>query len=115
MTEVALDMFMEDQFRNKTSNVFSTHVPLLSRTMLKARSAIVRANALVDKTDHHAASHFDGETFEAGQARLRELRALVINSLEGGNVSQSQEALGQALHGVQDFYAHTYVSPHLMP
>lgn len=80
----------------------------LTATMARARDQIANANALVDETDeHNAPSHFDGESFEDGQARLIDLRKKAKASLKTGDGFAARQYVGQALHTVQDFYSHT--------
>ena len=83
-------------------------VTYITTTLAKARDQIADANALVDDTDeHNAPSHFDGESFEDGQARLVDLRKKAKAALKAGDATLARQAVGQALHTVQDFYSHT--------
>ncbi len=51
--------------------------------------------------------HFDSETFFDGQLRLQEIRQNVRALAFVGNFESAQEQLGQGLHSVEDFYAHS--------
>ncbi|KAK6407710.1 hypothetical protein LTR95_018509, partial [Oleoguttula sp. CCFEE 5521] len=61
-----------------------------------------------DETDaHNAPSHFDGESFPAGQDRLSALRLETKLGLAAGDATRGRRALGQALHTIQDFHSHS--------
>lgn len=79
----------------------------LSRSMRRARDRIAAANAAVDQDQFHSALHFDGESFPEGQARLIALRGQVLVRLAAGDAAAARDALGGALHTVQDYYAHS--------
>lgn len=81
--------------------------PTLTRSMKKAMKQIVEANEKVDKDQKTSAKHFDGESFPEGQARLLELLRDIQNALNRDNAEGAREALGQALHTIQDFYSHS--------
>jgi von Willebrand factor A domain-containing protein 7 len=69
---------------------------------------IVKANGFTDLYEVLSKSaHFDSEDFSGGQKRLGEKIAAIIDSLNKGKISKAREALGQALHAVQDFYSHS--------
>jgi von Willebrand factor A domain-containing protein 7 len=69
---------------------------------------IVTANGYTDKWEVFSSSaHFDDEDFSGGQKRLAQKIADIIASLNAGKISKAREALGQALHAVQDFYSHS--------
>lgn len=54
--------------------------------------------------------HFDNEEFLKGTTRLVELKRYIIGQITNPlfpNRANAQNALGQALHTIQDFYAHT--------
>jgi hypothetical protein len=78
-----------------------------TRSMWDARKEVVEANAAVDDDQEHSALHFDGENFEGGQLRLQRLRSLTAQRLRADQPAKAREALGQALHTLQDFYTHT--------
>lgn len=75
--------------------------------MRRARDRIVDANAAVDGDQFHSALHFDGESFPEGQARLLALRGQVVERLAAGDAAGARDALGGALHTLQDYYAHS--------
>jgi von Willebrand factor A domain-containing protein 7 len=79
----------------------------LTGPMRRALDRIVDANASVDEDQAHSALHFDGESFPEGQARIIALRARVIDRLAADDADGARDALGQALHTVQDFYSHS--------
>jgi hypothetical protein len=69
---------------------------------------IVTANGFTDLYEVLSSSaHFDCEDFSGGQKRLKEKIADIIASLNAGKIPKAREALGQALHAVQDFYSHS--------
>lgn len=78
-----------------------------TRSMWEARKEVVWANAAVDGDQVHSAFHFDGENFDGGQRRLQHLRSLTAQRLRADQPAKAREALGQALHTLQDFYTHT--------
>lgn len=72
-----------------------------------ALGQIAVANAAVDDDQYHSALHFDGEAFPEGQARLQDLRIRIALDMSRKDVTAARTHLGQALHTVQDFYAHS--------
>jgi von Willebrand factor A domain-containing protein 7 len=76
-------------------------------SMRAANDAIVAGNVHVDDDQVHSALHFDGENFFAGQARLLGIKEIVIASIQQNDVQGARNELGQALHSIQDFYAHS--------
>jgi hypothetical protein len=69
---------------------------------------IVHANGFTDLYEVLSKSaHFDSEEFPGGQKRLHGKIVDIIASLNKGRISKAREALGQALHTVQDFYSHS--------
>jgi len=78
-----------------------------SVTMLAANEAIAAGNVRVDDDQLHSALHFDGENFVAGQGRLLGLKQLVIASIQQDDAQGARQSLGEALHSIQDFYAHS--------
>ena len=92
---------------NQLAEKYFPDIREITKTMIKARSAIVDANIAVDKDQETAARHFDGEAFDAGQTILVDRKAEVIAALKAGDGSKARAKLGDALHGVQDFYAHS--------
>ena len=78
-----------------------------SGSMRAANEAIVDGNIHVDDDQIHSALHFDGENFVAGQGRILGLKEIVIESIQQNDAQGAREELGQALHSIQDFYAHS--------
>jgi hypothetical protein len=76
-------------------------------SMRAANEAIVDGNIHVDDDQLHSALHFDGENFVSGQARILGLKEAVIASMQENDAQGARQELGQALHSVQDFYAHS--------
>lgn len=95
ITEEAIKSFATSEFGEFT------------QTMADALEEIVDANARVDCNQICSAWHFDGENFDGGQNRILALRANIITSLMGKDPIHARRLLGQALHTLQDFYAHT--------
>ena len=79
----------------------------LTRSMVNARDAISQANADVDDNQTQSALHCDGENLDEAQSRLQTFHAETIAALNDNNAGGAREALGSALHTVQDFYAHS--------
>ena len=80
----------------------------LTGSMVNAQRTIITANAQVDfPVGYEAREHFDNEQFNAGQALLNERRDNVKTALEDGDAAAARNALGRALHTLQDFYAHS--------
>ncbi|TZF89755.1 HET-C-related protein [Cognatilysobacter lacus] len=81
----------------------------------KAVEQIAKANEAVDSVATmsaaywHSERHFTDENFLEGSRRLITLRTEVIQAVSGANRdgSKAREKLGQALHTLQDFYAHS--------
>lgn len=96
-----------------TENMLRAHRQQLpgQRTLVfggSAIQAIVHANYRTDTADWAAAPvHFDAETFRAGSERLRDLATAIRQKSYDGDYVTSRELFGQALHTVQDFYAHS--------
>src|SRR2546422_952279 len=76
-------------------------------SMRAANEAIVDGNVHVDDDQLHSALHFDGENFFAGQGRLLGIKEIVIASIQQNDTQGARDELGQALHSIQDFYAHS--------
>ncbi len=77
--------------------------------MEKAIEFVVLDNIFVDaELGGSAPAHVDGETFGRAQARLSSLSSEVVEALKTAKDPFAARAkLGQALHTVQDFYAHS--------
>jgi len=78
-----------------------------SKATKKAIGEIASANIHVDDSQKTAESHFDGESFEAGQQRIVGLLARVKTRLAARDGGAARESLGQALHTLQDYYSHS--------
>lgn len=96
----------EDSVTELDSEFFG--ISRLTKPMKKAREAIAEANAQVDDDQFLSAKHFDGENFAGGQSFiLNGNRKLVVSTIQRDNAAGARFYLGQALHTLQDFYAHT--------
>lgn len=81
----------------------------------EAIALLVKGNLDSDKKESDApggewyvpAAHFDSEAFSAGALRLRTKRDLALAALNECDWGVSLEAMGRALHGIQDFYSHS--------
>jgi hypothetical protein len=103
----------ETQTEEVFKNLALQYFPFLSDLtlpMINARDTIKQANAGVDKNQHDSALHFDGENFAGGQTRLSTLFTQVVDALVASDADTARMTLGQALHTIQDFYSHRYVS-----
>ena len=96
----------EQAFQTLATRYFPT-VESLTKSMLRSRDTITAANADVDKEQENAFKHCDGESFDAAQARLSDLKEQVIDLLVNNKPDDARKALGSALHTVQDFYSHS--------
>ena len=76
-------------------------------SMRAANQEIADANRDVDDDQLHSSLHFDGENFAVGQGRLLALKAAVLAALGRSDGQGARQDLGQALHSIQDFYAHS--------
>ena len=56
---------------------------------------------------YQAREHFENKQFNAGHALLNERRNAVRKALEPGDAAEARNAIGKALHTLQDFYAHS--------
>ena len=67
------------------------------------------ANQAVDLNQLAAYLHFDDEAFQGGTTRLVVLKQAIIAEITAAEADgeAAREYLGQALHTLQDFYAHT--------
>jgi hypothetical protein len=81
----------------------------INNSMEKAINEIKEANAKTDLGPEYtnAAAHFVDEAFAAGQARLSARFQGLVSALEANKASDARKQLGEALHGIQDFYAHS--------
>jgi predicted secreted protein len=75
------------------------------------KNALVRIVNANGDTDFYepgdSAAHFDCEDFSGGQIRLQRKLQEIQRRMQAGNVGEAQNALGQALHTIQDFYSHS--------
>jgi MYXO-CTERM domain-containing protein len=78
-----------------------------TRAIKQAMLEIAEWNALVDEDQTLSSLHFDGENFVGGHERIIFRRNGVIEFARLGKASSARMALGQALHTLQDFYAHS--------
>jgi hypothetical protein len=80
----------------------------LTKPMKKAIEQIADANVEVDDDQTSSAKHFDGENFGGGQLFITTLnRPQIKPALQNDNAATARHHLGQALHTLQDFYAHS--------
>jgi hypothetical protein len=99
-------------------------IPDLTASMIKARETIANANGHVDGDQKRSAKHFDGENFDDGQFVLTgspvpvhqtfpldeadfNLLQQIQDFLDDGQGEEARQALGKALHTIQDFYSHS--------
>jgi hypothetical protein len=73
----------------------------------RARQEIKDANFEVDHHQLTAEFHFDDEKLNGGTTRINTLKERVITESLGGNGRAARQALGGALHTIQDFFAHS--------
>jgi hypothetical protein len=78
-----------------------------TRAIKAAMLEIAQWNAFVDENQTLSSLHFDGENFVGGHERIIFRRNGVIEAARLGKASLARLALGQALHTLQDFYAHS--------
>ena len=99
MTEEALKELADEFFG----------IPETPMGMRQAIERIVGGNRWVDKRVNQRFSrmHFDGENFDAGQAFIQERLRIVELALSNNDAHKARFYLGQALHTLQDFYAHS--------
>jgi len=78
----------------------------------KAIQEVMKANQDTDQCiscQLHSEYHFDDQNFAGGSQRLVDLKNQILSDLSGSspNGPKAREHLGQALHTLQDFYAHS--------
>lgn len=78
-----------------------------TKSMERAIVAITESNAYVDTDQVHSSKHFDAENFLGGQEWIIFQREWVLTRAREGKGVLARYALGQALHPLQDFYAHS--------
>lgn len=79
----------------------------ITNSMKEARKQFTEANKGVDADQHSSAKHFDGENFKDGQLLINSALDKAVVKVKAGDFSGARTSVGQALHTVQDFYAHT--------
>lgn len=85
----------------------SAGLTTVTNSMKAARKEFTDADKGVDNDQYSSAKHFDGENFADGQARINNLLGKAVLEVQSGNFSGARTSVGQALHTVQDFYAHS--------
>jgi hypothetical protein len=73
----------------------------------RAITEVRQANFDVDWHQLAATYHFDDESLPGGSQRIVDLRKQVIDSAVGGDGKAARQALGGAMHTIQDFFAHS--------
>ncbi|EYF00264.1 HET-C-related protein [Chondromyces apiculatus] len=96
LTEEALEDICEDLLGTSQQTT----------SMRQAIKEIWQANADVDDDQAQGMLHFDAETFASGKQRLITLLQGTRASLQANDAQGARRQLGQALHAIQDFYAH---------
>lgn len=98
----------ETAFEDRAKSYFPS-LTKITRQMKKARDEIADANAKVDDVQDIASYHCDGESFGEAQTRIQELKKKAVDALKADQpqVSVARDNIGQALHTIQDFYAHS--------
>jgi von Willebrand factor A domain-containing protein 7 len=97
----------EKAFEDRAAAYFPLISPI-TRKMIKARDEVADANADVDDNQVDAHWHCDGESFEAARDRITLLKTQAIDALQGlNNAALARHRIGEALHTIQDFYAHS--------
>lgn len=83
-------------------------VTKVTKSMKKARQTMLDGNASVDeKFAAQTARHCDAENLSGcSNIIISELQD-VVDQVKGDNVEAAREALGRALHTLQDFYSHS--------
>jgi hypothetical protein len=99
-THQAYDQLIVEHFASITKDKYTT-------AMRNALKAIAKANAAVDDDQEHAAKHCDGESFDEARQLLVQAKANITSLVKDNNGPAAQDALGTALHTLQDFYAHS--------
>lgn len=85
-------------------------VTQISRSMKKAIDDIKEGNSNTDLSRVQFfidEAHFTGETLAGSQARLYGRLITIRSSLRDNKVGPARTALGESLHAIQDFYAHS--------
>jgi von Willebrand factor A domain-containing protein 7 len=102
-----------DVIKEYDKNLFQLGNKDLTENMKKAQKEIIDADTDVDNIFNaqfnQSASHFDCENFQGSQKRLIDYKLKVKELMltKKPDVSKARWYLGQALHTLQDFYAHS--------
>src|SRR5262245_13892881 len=102
-----------DVIKDYDKDLFQLGTKDLTSNMKKAQEEIIKNNTDVDDFNGpqftQSASHFDGENFAGSQKRLMDYKLKVKELMlqKQPDVSKARWYLGQALHTLQDFYAHS--------
>ncbi|CAH1253066.1 VWA7 [Branchiostoma lanceolatum] len=97
------------------SSIFSSYYggPVSAKNFDEAIGDIMKANADIDKDDMWTSSvHFNAEQFQTALTRLRNLRTIIIETLQKADLTDLDVAAarintGSYLHTLQDFYSNT--------
>ncbi|XP_078597567.1 von Willebrand factor A domain-containing protein 7-like [Branchiostoma floridae x Branchiostoma japonicum] len=97
------------------SSIFSSYYggPVSAKNFDEAIGDITKANADIDRHDLWTSSvHFNAEQFQTALTRLRNLRTIIIETLQKADltdldVSAARINTGSYLHTLQDFYSNT--------
>ncbi|KAH0556247.1 hypothetical protein GP486_005825 [Trichoglossum hirsutum] len=84
-------------------------ITTISSKMRAACMEIQKANIDVDDDQKTAHKHCDGESFGPAKARIQQLKKDAIGALLSvpPDVAKARKNVGEALHTIQDFYAHS--------
>ena len=84
-------------------------ITTISSKMRAACTEIEKANIDVDDDQVAAHKHCDGESFGPAKARIQQLKKDAIGALLAvpPDVAKARKNVGEALHTIQDFYAHS--------
>ena len=85
----------------------SAGLTTVTNSMKAARKEFTDADKGVDNDQYSSAKHFDGENFADGQARINDLLGKAVLEVQSDDFSEARKSVGQALHIVQDLYAHS--------
>ena len=98
----------ESAFDDRAYLYFPGITTITSR-MRAARAEMIRANIEVDDDQKTAHKHCDGESFGPAKARIQQLKNEAIAALIATppEVTKARRNVGEALHTIQDFYAHS--------
>lgn len=123
--EVASDVLIENGNQGSSQRIAAVRNDLTEKNLVtayygekrrgvianfkKAIGTIKDANSNVDlgAEEKVAKAHFDGETFQAGQNRLVELRQTIVSHILMENYPMARRETGRMLHTLQDFYSHS--------